>query len=260
MYEKELKAALEAAKLAQEKILEVYHTPFEVEIKSDDSPVTKADKMADALIREYLAPLFPEYGFLTEESKDTPERLSKKAIWIVDPVDGTKEFVSRNGEFTTNIALCVDHQIVVGVINVPLKKTAYFAVKGQGAFRQKEGEEKEAIRVSSRDDSLRTLRSISFFKPEEEAFYAKHKARFEGEARPLGAALKFCAIAEGSAEFFVRLSSGTKEWDVAPGDLLVHEAGGIMVEPDGKPFVYNREDVYNRKGYLIANKKENLLL
>lgn len=260
MYEKELQAAIEAAKLAQEKILEIYHTSFEVEIKEDDSPVTLADKTADKMIRDYLAPLFPKYGFLTEESVDTGERFHKKAIWIVDPVDGTKEFVSRNGQFTTNIALCVDNEIVVGVINAPTLDTVYFAVKGEGAYRQRKGEEKERIHVSDRISSLRTLRSVSFFKPEEKAFYEKHKDLFEGEAKPVGAALKFCAIAEGEADFFIRISGGTKEWDVAPGDLLVHEAGGIMVEPNGKPFTYNRVDVYNRNGYLIANKKENLLL
>ena len=116
MYQKELSEAIGAAKEAATKILEIYHSDFEVEIKSDDSPVTNADKTADEMIRSRLKRTFPEYGFLTEESRDTKERLSKKAVWIIDPVDGTKEFVSRNGQFTTNIALAVDGQVVVGVI------------------------------------------------------------------------------------------------------------------------------------------------
>lgn len=260
MYEKELQAAIKAAKRAEEKILEIYGTNFEVEIKSDDSPVTKADKTADEMIREDLGKAFPDYGFLTEESQDTKERLTKKAIWIVDPVDGTKEFVSRNGQFTTNIALCVDHQIVVGVINLPVLGLTYYAVKGAGAYRLDKDGNMVRIHCSDRDERLRTVRSISFFNDKEKAFYATYANRFEGEATPVGAANKFCVIAEGKYDFFYRMSSGTKEWDVAAGDLLIQEAGGAMVEPNGKPFTYNREDVYNRNGYIIANKAENLIL
>ena len=105
MYEAQLAAMLKAAKDAEVEIKKIYETSFAVEIKSDNSPVTAADKTADALIRKELSRAFPDYGLLTEESKDTKERLSKRDIWIVDPVDGTKEFVARNGEFTTNIAL-----------------------------------------------------------------------------------------------------------------------------------------------------------
>ena len=108
MYEAQLAAMLKAAKDAEVEIKKIYETSFAVEIKSDNSPVTAADKTADALIRKELSRAFPDYGLLTEESKDTKERLSKRDIWIVDPVDGTKEFVARNGEFTTNIALAHD--------------------------------------------------------------------------------------------------------------------------------------------------------
>ena len=260
MLTKELEAALQAAKKAEVKILEVYAEPFDVEIKEDNSPVTKADKMADEIIRAHLSSLFPEDGFLTEESTDTAERFSKKRIWIVDPVDGTKEFVSRNGEFTTNIALCEDGQIILGVINVPTLGITFYAIKGQGAYRMNKDGSIDRIYVSDKSEGLITMRSISFFKPEEEQYMAKHREHFEGDPRPVGAALKFAALAEGSTDFFVRLSSGTKEWDVAPGDLLVHEAGGFMCEPDGKEFIYNRKDVYNRKGYLMGNKLQAWML
>ena len=259
-YEKELQAAIAAAKAAEPHILSVYNTPFDIEIKEDASPVTEADKGADRIIRAHLAEIFKEDGFLTEESQDTGERLSRRRVWIVDPVDGTKEFVSRNGEFTTNIALAEDHEIVVGVINAPTLGILYYAVKGEGAFRLEKDGSVTPIHVSDRDDHLRALRSISFFKEDERKFMEERKDRFEGEARPVGAALKFCAIAEGKAEYFIRVSNGTKEWDVAPGDLIVHEAGGIMVEPSGKRFVYNREDVYNRNGYIMANCPENIFL
>jgi len=259
MYEKELEAALHAAKEAQKVILEVYAKDFDVEIKSDNSPVTEADKKADDMIRRELGKAFPEYGFLTEESKDTDERFSKRAIWIVDPVDGTKEFVSKNGQFTTNIALCVDHEIVVGIINVPCQNKIYYAVKGEGAYVLENGVATR-IHSSDRKDHLRAMRSVSFFNPREAEFMEIHKERFEGEATPIGAALKFCMIAEGKFDYFIRMSGGTKEWDVASGDLIVSEAGGILIQPDGTRFSYNRHDVYNRNGYVLANSPENALV
>ena len=260
MYQKETEAMIEAAREAAKVILDVYHSSFEVEIKEDDSPVTAADKKADELIRGLLSKQFPDYGFLTEESADTSERFTKKAIFIIDPVDGTKEFVSRNGQFTTNIALCVDGEIVAGVIHAPTLNTTYYAYEHQGAFRIDPDGNHQRIHVSKRKENLRVLRSISFFKPEEQAFIDAHKDRFEGEPKPIGAALKFCAIAEGNAEFFYRGTSGTKEWDVAAGDIILKEAGGIMLQPNGEPFVYNRKDVYNRIGYVMANRPENLLI
>ncbi len=260
MYEQQLEDAIFAAKKAAEVILSIYQTPFEVEIKADDSPVTKADKAADALIREILGEKYPEYGFLTEESQDTKERLTKKAIWIVDPVDGTKEFVSRNGQFTTNIALCVDHEIVAGVIHVPTLGITYAAIKGEGSYRIEKDGSKVRLHVSDRVSKLRAMRSISFFQEKEQAFFASHKEHFEEEMEMVGAALKFGRIAEGNADFFYRGSPFTKEWDVASGDLILTEAGGVMVDLNGKKLRYNREDVYNRDGYVLANKKENLFL
>jgi len=260
MYEKELQAMIEAAYLAEVHIKKVYASAFEVEIKEDDSPVTVADKGADEIIRGYLSERFPEYGFLTEESADTGERFSHRRIFIVDPVDGTTEFVSRNGQFTTNIALCEDNEIVVGVINVPMLDRLYFAVKGEGAYRLVRGGTKERIHVSDRKTGLKAMRSISHYTKGELAFMESHASVFEEEVEAVGAANKFCRLAEGEKDFYYRDSPYTKEWDVAPGDLLVREAGGYMVEPDGKPFTYNRKDVYNRKGYVMANSKENLFL
>lgn len=260
MWELQLKKMIEAAYASEIKIKEIYNTDFDVEIKSDDSPVTKADKTADNLIREMLSKDFPDYGFLTEESRDTKERLSKENIIIVDPVDGTKEFVNRNGEFTTNIALCHNHEIVVGVINVPMKDVLYYAIKGQGAWRLEKGKDPVQIHVSSkRGTGLIALRSRSFFNEKESAMMEKHKDQIT-EVKVYGAALKFCKIAEGDAEIQYRFSSNTKEWDVAPGNLLVLEAGGVMVKPDLTTYSYNREDPYNRDGYILANCIENVLL
>lgn len=258
MYEHELKKMIEAAKEAQKWILEVYHTDFEVITKKDNSPVTSADKGADKMIREILSKEFPDYGFLTEESKDTKERLNKEYIFVVDPVDGTKEFVSRNGQFTTNIALVHNHEVVAGVINLPVLDTVYFASKGNGSFKQKNGLGPVRIHVSDRKENLRAVRSNSFFTKEEESIYEKNRSTY-ASITPLGAATKFCHIAEGLAEISYRCSAGTKEWDVAAGDIILAEAGGVMlVPPELVPMTYNRDDVYNRNGYVIANCKENI--
>ena len=254
--ERELEAALEAARTAQKAILEIYSSSFDVELKSDNSPVTEADKKADDIIRATLSKAFPEDGFLTEESADTPERFRKKRVWIVDPVDGTKEFVARNGEFTTNIALSLDHRIVLGLIFAPVSGVAYYAIEGQGAYRLDPDGTKTRLHVAPRKEKVIALRSRSFFKTEEVSYFEKRKEHFDGELVPLGAALKFCRIAEGKADFFARVTNGTKEWDVAPGDLIVHEAGGFMGESDGTRFAYNREDVYNRHGYVMGSHYE----
>ncbi len=260
MLERELAAMQKAAKDAEKRIKEVYATSFAVEIKSDNSPVTAADKGADALIRKELHRSFPTYAFLTEESADTPARLNQDFVFIVDPLDGTKEFVARNGEFSTNIALSYRHEIVVGVINIPMQDVMYYAIKGQGAYKFESGQEPVRISVSNRvGDHLRVLASRSFFTAEEKALIDQHRSRFESVVG-LGAALKFCAIAEGKAELSYRMGGATKEWDVAAGDLILSEAGGVMLKPDGSRYGYNRVDVYNHEGYILANDKKNILL
>lgn len=259
MYEREVQEMIKAAKEAEKWIMEVYATNFEVEIKSDSSPVTKADKGADEMIRNYLSKIFPDYGFLTEESQDNPSRMEKEYIFIVDPVDGTKEFVSRNGQFTTNIALARNGKVVAGVINIPVLECLYYASLGGGSYLIEEGKEAVKIHVSDRVGSnLRAVRSISFFNEKEKAYYDKITDKIES-IEPVGAARKFCLIAEGKADISIRFGSGTKEWDVAAGDMILTEAGGYMLEPPSmEPMRYNRKDVYNRNGYILVNKKENI--
>jgi len=259
MWENELKAMIEAAYEAEKHIKKVYAKHFAVEIKADKSPVTEADKGADEIIRTLLKNKFADYGFLTEESADSGERLTKDTIFIVDPVDGTMEFVSKNGEFTTNIALCYKHQIVASVINVPMLDTLYYAVKGEGAYRLKRSGTPELIHVSSRKKGeLRALMSRSFARDEEKELIESHKNDIVAVLTK-GAANKFCAIASGEAEVFYRYKGGTKEWDTAAGDLLLTEAGGFMIKPDGTSYTYNREDVYNHDGYILLNSLDNRL-
>ena len=259
MWEKELEAAIKAGLLAKEKILEIYHQHFDVEIKSDDSPVTIADKTADNIIREYLHEVFPEHAFLTEESEDNLDRLNNDFVWIVDPVDGTKDFIAKDDQFTTNIALAYKHKLVVGVVIAPALNEMYFASLGNGAFHQKGDEKPSRIHVNDKIDDLTVLTSVFHFNEQEAALIKKHEDRIK-HIEKRGSSLKPCAIAEGVAEITYRMSPNTKEWDTAACQIILEEAGGVFVEPDGSPITYNRVDVYNRKGYIATNRKENILL
>ena len=259
MWEKELKAAIEAGLLAKDKIMEIYNAGFDVEIKEDNSPVTLADKTADKMIREHLAKLFPEYAFLTEESEDDKARLNNDFVWIVDPVDGTKDFVARDGGFTTNIGLAYKHQLVVGVVVAPATGEYYYASKGNGAYYVNAKGETTRIHVNDKLEDLTVLCSVFHSNQAERDLITKYSDKIKHEQK-VGSSLKPCRIAQGLAEISYRMSPGTKEWDTAACDIIVKEAGGVFVEPDGKDIVYNREDVYNRKGYVVANRKENILL
>ena len=259
MWEKELEAAIEIGLIAREKILDFYHHKLDVEIKEDNSPVTIADKTADKMIKDFLSKKFPTHAFLTEESEDNLARLENDYVWIVDPVDGTKDFIAHDDEFTTNIALCYKHEIVVGVVIIPAKDELYFASKGNGAFYQKIGKNPCKIHVNDKINDLTCLVSVFHLTKEEEDLIAKHSDRIK-HVEKHGSSIKACLIAHGQAEIHYRHSAGTKEWDTAAIQAIVSEAGGIFLDLNLNKITYNRKDVYNRNGYIIANRKENLLL
>ena len=256
MFEKELEAAIEAAKRAVKGILEIYNTPFDVEIKEDNSPVTLADKGADRLIREYLGTMFPDYGMLTEESNDDLSRLDKDYIWIVDPVDGTKDFVARDNEFTTNIALAYKGQAVVGVVSIPATKEIYYASKNNGAYYDDGKGNVQRIYVNNKTENLTMLTSRFHVSELEHEYVKKHSDKIK-TVKQYGSALKACLIAKGEAEISIRFNNGTKEWDTAASQCVIEEAGGLFIKPNGEPLTYNRKDVYNREGYYILNRIEN---
>ena len=259
MWEKELKEAIFAGLKAKIEIMKIYEKGFDVEIKEDNSPVTLADKTADKIIREHLHKCFPEHAFLTEESEDDKDRLSNDYVWIVDPVDGTKDFVAKDGGFTTNIALSYKHEAILGVVVVPVTGEIYYATKDGGAFHQLANGEVERIHVNNKTEDLTVLRSVFHFNEDEKALIEKHSDKIKHIAK-FGSSLKPCKIAEGKAEITYRMSGNTKEWDTAAFQIIVEEAGGFVLEPNGQRIMYNREDVYNRNGYIVVNRKENILL
>ena len=258
MWEEQLELAKSLATKAGKIIMEYYHSSFEVDIKSDDSPVTDADRASNDVIITALREKYPEYAILSEENDDDFARLDNDYVWIIDPLDGTADFVSHSSGFAVNIALAYKHEVVVGVVYVPVTEDLYFASKGHGSFHSHHGVT-ERIHVSDKTEDLTCLTSIHFFMPSEQEAINRHSDKIK-QYYPAGASIKACLIAEGKAEISYRYSSNTKEWDTAAPQLILEEAGGYLLKPDGTPLTYNRKDVHNTEGYLLINRKENFLL
>ena len=261
MYERELEVALNAVSSVRDLILDIYHsTDFGVEIKEDNSPVTRADKAADTKIREILSTGFPLYSLLTEESVDDRRRLNNDYVWIVDPIDGTKDFVAKNDQFTVNIGLSYKHKAVLGVILIPVTGEIYYGVEGMGAFYLKDKNSVPVkIHCNNKTRDVTTLVS-NFHSNQTEMDMIKKHSDIIKHQRKVGATIKGCLIAKGEAEMSYRFSSNTKEWDTCAMQILVEQAGGHILKFDGTPIRYNRKDVYNRDGYIICNVRENFLL
>ena len=255
MYQREFDAAFYIIKKAADVIRDGYFSTISISYKEDKSPVTDIDKKVDALIKEYLLKEFPNYGILTEESEDDLSRLSKDYVWIIDPIDGTQEFITHKYEFVTNIALAYKGEIVLALINVPLKDECYYAIKGEGAFLVK-GNKKEAIHVSNISKDIRVLSSPYHMSEQEKEYLEKHKDKFS-KISFAGAAYKACLIASGQAEASYRFTLACKEWDIAPCDLLLEEAGGFFFGVNGEKYTYNKENVKVLHGFIMLNLKEN---
>jgi len=238
------------ARRAGEAILEVYQQNFEVEHKADFSPLTAADLASHRIICRGLAGLDPDTPVLSEESAEIPfsARSQWNEYWLVDPLDGTREFVNRNGEFTVNIALISDHAPVVGVVHVPVTGRTYFGARGLGAFRR-DGNA-SAVKISTRRpaaDPLVVVGSRSHANPDLEN---RLSAIGPYELISMGSSLKFCLVAEGKADFYPRLGL-TSEWDTAAAQAVVEAAGGRVTTLEGKPLPYNRKESLLNSHFLV---------
>jgi 3'(2'), 5'-bisphosphate nucleotidase len=234
------------ARRAGEEILEVYEGgEILTTAKADDSPLTVADLRAHRLIEDELQALTPEIPVLSEESATTPfgERARWQRYWLVDPLDGTKEFVSRNGQFTVNIALIEAHAPVLGVVHVPVRDTSYQGIPGMGAWRSAAAAAAVAIRVSAHSaNPVRVVGSRSHRGDSLDAFLARLGPH---ELVPVGSSLKFCMVAEGAADVYPRLGP-TSEWDTAAAHAVVLGAGGGVETLEGAALRYNtRAEVLN---------------
>lgn len=231
-------------------ILDIYGQDFEVVTKDDASPLTQADLASHCIIRDELARLTPQIPLLSEESAEIPfeTRSAWTEYWLIDPLDGTKEFVNRNGEFTVNIALIRGSDPVLGVVHVPVSGVTYSGVEGAGAFRRETGGEAEAIRVRLPcADPMIVVGSRSHANP---ALQGHLEKMGEHELVSMGSSLKFCLVAEGKADFYPRLGP-TCEWDTAAAHAVVLAAGGKIVELDGEPLRYNLKESYLNPEFLV---------
>ena len=249
-----IKAALEAGKV----IMDVYGTSFDVEIKDDKSPLTEADKKANDVINEYLVET--DVPIISEENKqiDYSIRRNWNTCWVVDPVDGTKEFIKRNGEFTVNIALVTDGKPELGVIYVPITKTIYYAnVKTNAAFKAKlethEADLKTVVGLSKKlepkvEDSelVQVVGSRSHMNKETLDFIEIIKDQGkQTEVVSKGSSLKFCLVAEGKADVYPRFAP-TMEWDTAAGHAICNAVGLKVISIDtNEPLLYNKENLLN---------------
>lgn len=238
----------EIAVEAGEAILEIYadETKFGVELKMDDSPLTQADQNANAIIVAGLEKLVEQYPIISEETKlvDYDVRKEYDKFWLVDPLDGTKEFIKRNGEFTVNIALIQKSSPIAGVVYVPVTGEMYWAIKGKGAFYSKDGEVKklEAKAFSTKDVGLRVVASRSHMNDETKAFVEKLN---EPTIVSKGSSLKFLIIASGDAELYPRIAP-TMEWDTGAAQIVLEEAGGSVLQYGTDiPLQYNKPNLLN---------------
>lgn len=242
---------------AGELIMEVYETDFTVEYKDDNSPLTLADRKANAHIVEQLKLHFPEYAILSEETEDDLKRLENAYCFIVDPLDGTKEFVKRNGQFTVNIALAYKQHPILGVIYVPVTKDLYYASADEGAYK-KDGKTGAItkITVSDKLDNLIWVGSRSHSTKQEEELIKAHDAVI-AETISAGSSLKGCMVAEGKADVYYRFGL-THEWDTAAMHCIAQTAGAIVRQTDHSILLYNRKNTLNEKGFYIVNRSENV--
>ena len=219
-------------------ILKIYESSdFGVQIKGDDSPLTKADLAAHNVIVKDLASYTPDIPILSEESTDISfeERSSWDKYWLVDPLDGTKEFIKKNGEFTVNIALIEDGNPILSVVYVPVTGVSYTAAKGYGAFK-KIGNDRIQINTHKPARNIPiVVGSRSHISPDVQTYLNKLGTH---EMTPMGSSLKFCLVAEGKADLYPRLGL-TSEWDTAAAQCIVEQAGGRVVTLDDQPLKYN---------------------
>ncbi len=237
---------LKLARRAGEAILAIYHDPGLsgiVDYKADDSPLTKADTAANKVLMAGLKAMAPDIPILSEEEKHQPftVRQNWQTFWLVDPLDGTKEFINRNGEFTVNIALIKDKTPVLGVIYVPVKDIMYYGDES-GAYKIDRGELTK-IKVNNASHSRIAVRSKSHASVEEEEVLRNYDVV---DSISVGSSLKFCMVAEGKADIYYR-HGPTMEWDTGAGQAIVQAAGGKVYagHTAAKEFGYNKENLLN---------------
>jgi 3'(2'), 5'-bisphosphate nucleotidase len=245
-----MKAVCHLAREAGVRILDIYETEFDVQQKHDKSPVTEADMAAHDYLAEELANLQPGYPIISEEDTVPPfaQRRQWQRYWLVDPLDGTREFVKRNGEFTVNVALIDNGEPIVGVIHAPLLNTSYFACRGKGAWRQ-EGE-MPLVTMQVRQECASPV-VVAGGLPNKGSRLDTFLQRLGPHTHiRVGSSLKSCLVADGRVDIYARFGP-TSEWDTAAAQCIVEEAGGRMTDMFLKPLRYNQKDSILNPHFLV---------
>ncbi len=254
----DLDAMIEIAREAGKKILEIYHTEFTVENKEDHSPLTVADKLSHTAIEEGLTRLHPEIPILSEEGIEISFETRKawNRFWVVDPLDGTKEFIKKNDEFTVNIALIEGGYPVFGLVYAPALDLLYVGSE-QEAFKVEKGNREELKVSTTQRDVFTMVESRSHPSEALEELVAKIEKKYPQMTRiQRGSSLKLCAVADGSADLYPRLGP-TMEWDTAAGQAIVEAAGGQVITWDGKRLAYNKASLVNE--FFLVSSRPDLL-
>lgn len=248
---------LEISRQAGDKILEIYETNFSVTNKDDNSPLTAADMVAHKTICASLNTLTPGIPILSEESSKISfdERKKWNQYWLVDPLDGTREFIKRNGEFSVNIALIEEHRSILGVIHIPVSGDSYTAALNNGSYKhEQDGNSTKIFVKQTEPNHIIVAGSRSHGGEKLKAFIASLE---NPEVLSIGSSLKFCLVAEGKADIYPRFGP-TSEWDTAAAQCIVEEAGGIVVDTQFNQLQYNtKESLLNPSFLVIADKSFN---
>ena len=244
----ELGKIIDGVVRAGEKVLEVYETDFSTEKKDDDSPITQADIESNKILKEVLG----ETGItiLSEEDTDDKKRLSEEKVWIIDPLDGTTDFVNKTGEFTIMVGLVEKQKSILGLIYWPIKKKMYLAESGKGAFCHDEEWEKIEVTMMSELQNCHALVSRHHLSEKEKKVLDEMEISVVTE---MGSSLKVTEIASGKAEVFVTTTNKMKQWDTCASNCIISEAGGKMTDLSGKEFSYNTDIVFHENGILVTN-------
>jgi 3'(2'), 5'-bisphosphate nucleotidase len=231
---------------AGKKILDIYYSKdFSTRIKEDDSPVTKADIASDKLIKAGLNIITPEINVFSEETKEISYEIRSKwnPLWILDPLDGTKEFIARNNEFCISLALISEKKPVAGFIHAPVTNETWIALKGQGSYKLVEGK-KVKLPFLTPSGAYRINISRTHHSLKEAEWIVKFRKQHDAVISIQGSAVKFCKIAEGISDIYPKFSL-IHEWDIAAGHLIIVEAGGVLIETATlKPPVYNKKEYF----------------
>ncbi len=245
----ELDIAIKAANDAGNAILEIYQRDFKVSKKSDDSPITDADLKSNEIIKKILSQT--QHAILSEEDNDDQSRLSKEMVWIIDPLDGTSDFIDKTGEFTVMIALIKNKKPILGVIGWPTEKTLFVAQKDSGAFRYSNDEwQKISVTTETELTKCRTVGSRHHLSDKEKSFIKKLGIK---DFTSIGSSLKVGKISSGEAEAYITTTNKMKEWDSAASYCIISEAGGKMTDMLGNDITYNNKEVYHQNGILVTN-------